>query len=242
MSDQEPFYRQNGFCPICEAPTEYTAKHNWYRDHLFCALCKSVPRERAVALMLLERLPHWRELAIHESSPTGRGVSVKMRQQGKHYTATQYFPDRPSGEIINGYRNENLEQQTFADAAFDLVVTLDVMEHVNKPELCVQEIYRTLKSGGLYIFTAPTYKHRVESVRRALFKDDGSIEHYAEPPEYHGNPVDPNGSLVTFHYGYDLPTLIAGWAPFDVRVTRFHDPWHGIMGEHTETYLCEKRA
>ena len=87
---------------------------------------------------------------------------------------------------------------------------------------------------------APTYKERPTSVRTARFLVDGTIEHY-EPPEYHGSPVDPRGSLVTFRWGYDLPELVAAWAPFDVRVLRFHDRHHGIIGEFTEVYVCEKR-
>jgi hypothetical protein len=118
---------------------------------------------------------------------------------------------------------------------------MDVMDHVNNPELCFREIYRTLRSGGLKIFTTPTYKHRTDSERRACYREDGTIEHLAEGAEYYGNPVDPRGSLVTFHYGYDFPKLIRDWAPFDVRVTRFHDPWHGLLGDHTETYVCRKR-
>ena len=43
--------------------------------------------------------------------------------------------------------------------------------------------------------------------RRASRAADGSVRHHAEP-EYHGNPVDPQGSLVTWHFGYDLAARI----------------------------------
>lgn len=238
----QPLFKVDGYCPVCEAGTEFKAYGEWLRDYLVCGRCGSVPRERALALMLIEHAAEWRSLAIHESSPAERGVSPKLRRECRRYTATQYFPDRPAGTMIQGFRNENLERQTFASGSFDIVVSLDVMEHVNEPELCFKEIHRTLKPGGLKIFTAPTYKHLVASVRRARYLPDGSIEHLVNPPEYHANPVDPKGSLVTFHYGYDLPSLIRSWAPFDVRVSRFDDPHHGIMGEFTEVYVCRRRA
>ncbi|MBS0384056.1 MAG: class I SAM-dependent methyltransferase, partial [Proteobacteria bacterium] len=167
------------------------------------------------------------------------GVSRKLALECARYTATQYFPTLTPGAMRNGVRNENLERQTFADESFDLVVTLDVMEHVNEPEMCFREIWRTLRPGGAYLFAVPTYKENIVSERAARFLPDGTVEHYREP-EYHGNPVDPRGSLLTFRYGYDLPELIRSWAPFDTRVHRFHDHRHGIIGDFTEIYVCTR--
>ena len=185
--------------------------------------------------------PNWRKLKIHESSPMKRGASMAIQAKCRHYTATHFFPDQPTGRVYGGFRNENLERQTFSDNVFDLVISLDVMEHVNRPDLAFSEISRTLRKGGKYIFTAPTYKGLLKSVRRAIVHEDGPIEHLVEPPEYHGNPINPKGALVTFHYGYDLPELIKQWSGLDVSVIRFHDHHHGVIGEFTETYICEKR-
>jgi len=238
-SEAEIVYRQSGFCPICRAEVEFTAKTGWYRESLVCSRCQSVPRERALALMLARRFPKWRRLAIHESSPADRGISPKLKRGCRTYTATQFFPDEPPGTIVRGFRNENLEAQSFPDQSFDLVVTLDVMEHINHPDTATKEIARTLKPGGAYLFTVPTYKAVLKSERQALYHADGRIEHFAKP-EYHGNPISDAGSLVTFRYGYDLPELIKHWADLDVEVTRFHDHRHGIIGEHTEVYLARK--
>ena len=59
---------------------------------------------------------------------------------------------------MQGFRNEDLEALTFPDASFDLTVTLDVMEHVNQPDVVLREVARTLRPGGAYLFTVPTYK------------------------------------------------------------------------------------
>lgn len=77
----------------------------------------------------------------------------------------------------------------------------------------------------------------LNSFRRAILHPDG-IEHL-HPPEYHGNPVDPEGVLVTFHYGYDLPELIHRWAGLNTMVCRFHDHHIGVIGEFTEVYVYE---
>lgn len=232
--------RMTGECPVCETSARFTAEDpSWVRDTLFCDACGSLPRDRAFALLLAELLPEWRRLRIHESSPAPRGISRKLMQEARLYVGTHYHPDRAVGEMVGGFRNENLERQGFDDASFDLVVTLDVMEHVNDPAAVFREVHRTLCPGGRYIFTVPTYKGRVTSERRAEYLPGGGVRHLAEP-EYHGNPVSEQGSLVTFHYGYDLPELIAGWADFSTRVVRFHDRRHAILGEFTEVYVCER--
>ncbi|MDR7222763.1 methyltransferase domain-containing protein [Aminobacter aminovorans] len=239
MNQRSPVYSRAGYCSICEAATNFVAQYDWYRDHLNCAQCGSIPRERALALVLSRHFPNWRTLAIHESSPGPRGISPKLQRDCAGYVASQFFPDKPLGKQINGFRNENLELQTFADESFDLVVTLDVMEHVNQPADVLCEVARTLKPGGVFLFTVPTYKERVASERRALYRPDGTVDHYAEP-EYHGNPISDAGSLVTFHYGYDLAELIYKWSGMDVQVVRFHDHRHGIIGDFTEVYLATK--
>ena len=69
-----------GFCPICEHSATFVANHSWYRDHLICQSCinGSVPRERALALVLNREAPNWRSATIHESSPAERGLSAKL--------------------------------------------------------------------------------------------------------------------------------------------------------------------
>jgi len=47
----------------------------------------------------------------------------------------------------------------YADGSFDLVVSMDVIEHLPGPELTpwVQELYRVTKPGGLVFLTTPNY-------------------------------------------------------------------------------------
>ena len=239
-----------GFCPICQQETVYTANHHWLRGSLECKSCPgtSVPRERALALVLNREAPDWRNLAIHESSPAGRGISLVMRQQCALYTGTHFYPGEPLGSMVplphsNGnisFRNENIEQQTFKDESFDLVVTLDVFEHVFNPDKMITEIHRTLRPGGLYISTFPIRKYQAEAIKaRARQLENGEIEHLAEP-EYHGNPIDQKGSLVTYDYGYDIHQKIAEWADFEVEILRFADRRAGVLGEYTDVIVCRK--
>ena len=64
-------------------------------------------------MTIIERhYPAWKDLHIHESSPNRGG---RLERDCKHYLASQFFPGRPFGEVFDGYRNEDLERQTFPD-------------------------------------------------------------------------------------------------------------------------------
>src|SRR5271168_4344709 len=145
-----------GRCPICGTRTVFVKTGPWLREQLLCNRCKSIPRWRALIHVLETRFATWREQRIHESSPGGP-ASTKLARECHHYTPSHFFPDVAPGGFKNGVRCENLEEQTFADASFDLVVTSDVFEHVLDPARGFSEIARTLRPGGAHVFTVPWY-------------------------------------------------------------------------------------
>lgn len=246
VDEQANFLLQiDGFCPICEKPSKFIAIHRWLRDSLNCTSCDngSVPRERALALALNRFRPAWRRLKIHESSPCNRGISAKLRREAKYYTGSEFHPDVPRGQMVGPYRCEDLEAQTFPDESFDIVITLDVFEHIFNPGGAHKEIWRTLKPGGVHICTFPIKNDLVPPLQwRAHRQSDGSVRHVMEP-EYHSNPTNPEqGALVTVDYGYAIHQQIPLWAPFDVEISRFYSNKAGILGEYTEVIVCTKRA
>jgi SAM-dependent methyltransferase len=234
-----PAHAYGGRCPVCERRTRFEARGDWLRDELFCVRCGSIPRERAFAACLALHRPGWRDEVVHESSPAPRSISARMRREGRGYIGSQWRPEHPRGAVVDGERNEDLEALTFGDGTVDLHCHLDVMEHVGDPEAAFREMARTLRRGGQILFTTPIYANKARTQRRARYTEMG-VEHLAEP-EYHGNPIDPAGSLVTFRYGRDLPELIHRWAPeLAVRVVTILDPAMGVLGEFRDVVLATK--
>ena len=112
----------------------------------------------------------------------------------------------PGETHASGWRCENLEALSFADAAFDLVVTQDVMEHMFDPAKAFAEIARTLKPGGAHVFTVPIVRKDQPTQVRARRDDQGTVRHLL-PETYHGNPIDEKGSLVKVDWGYDISSF-----------------------------------
>jgi len=149
ISHSDKFYfRHKGFCPICERETTFFSENTWLRDNFFCLNCFSIPRQRALMLVLQKEFPNWRKLKIHESSPNNSFITKKIQTECKEYTASQYFRNEKPGMLVNGYCNENLEEQTFENEKFDIVITQDVFEHIYNPQKAFSEIARTLRKGG----------------------------------------------------------------------------------------------
>ena len=232
-------------CPICNERREFSSQQDYWgcRDELRAPGCPMGPcivRERAVADVIFNLygragVP---ALDIHEAAPSPRGISQWLRQNCRRLTRTGYFDKSKFGAMVGDLRNEDLEHQTFADESFDLVVHLDVMEHMFAPLQALREIARTLRPGGRCIFTAPTYPDRFES-RQVAFRGASGITIVGEP-EYHGNPQNGDGSLVTWRYGYDLPLLIARETVFDVEVVRSYARHKAVLGHMTEVYIALK--
>lgn len=49
----------------------------------------------------------------------------------------------------------NAEEFNFENEKFDIVVSLQVIEHLYKPELMIERVKKHLKPGGIFIYTTP---------------------------------------------------------------------------------------
>jgi SAM-dependent methyltransferase len=201
-------------CPICQSAKLFECGDDFFssRDELQSKDCQygfCVPRERALAAVIRKeyKLEILLPLRIHEAAPAKRGMAIWFANNCPRYIQSGYFPNKPFGELVGKLRNENLEAQTFADGLFDLVIHLDVLEHLYQPFEALREIYRTLAPGGKCIFSVPTEHDLFDSRQIAVRKADGTVK-ISGTPEYHGNPQDDSEkALVTWKYGYNLPLL-----------------------------------
>lgn len=226
-----------GFCTICERRTVFVKYHPWLRDNYRCIRCWSIPRQRAIVKQLSAMFPSLSGLRVHESSPEGVASHFIEASAGA-YVPTHYFHDVPPGEMKGRFRSENLEHQSFKDGEFDLVVTQDVMEHVLDPARAFVEIARTLKPGGHHVFTVPIYKGTVTLIRACHDGSDGI--HYLEEPDFHGNPIDESGSLVTREWGPDIVEVIEESCGMKTTVNTFNERESGLQAEFLDVLVSVK--
>lgn len=225
-----------GYCSICQCKTLFVQRGKWLRDDYLCIQCGSIPRWRALILVLSQVLPNWRELKIHESSPGG-AASAKISNECACYVPTFFFHDARLGSESNGFRCENLEAQTFADESFDAVISQDVLEHVLNPDRAFREIARTLKPGGMHIFTVPWFRNKA-TITRAKPCPTG-IEYILEP-EFHCDPINPEGTLVVTEWGDSLFEDIWKSSKMKSELYLIEDKKLGLAGEFLEVFVSKK--
>jgi SAM-dependent methyltransferase len=138
-----------------------------------------------------------------------------------------------------GWRNEDLENLTFPDESFDLMVTQDVMEHIFNPGKAFYEIARTLKKGGAHIFTVPIVNKEQPSKLNAKKDENGNVIILGYP-DYHGNPVDNQGSLVTMYWGYDICDYILKHSGLYTTIVYIDNLLLGIRAELIEVLISRK--
>ena len=238
-SNDKFYYRQNGFCPICYNNVVFHSENTWLRDYLKCTNCGSIPRQRALMIIIERYYPNWRDLSIHESSPGGGSITNKLKEC-KGYIGSQYYPKQEFGKFINGYRNENLEEQTFEDGFFDIVITQDVFEHIYNPAKAFSEIGRTLKNGGAHIFSVPIINKFNKTEIWAKMDCNGNPV-FQKTEEWHGNPVDKKGSPVTMHWGYDIVNLISEYSKLETQIEYVYNLYYGIWAEYIEILVSKKK-
>lgn len=229
-----------GYCPVCESEARFVAEGAWLRDELICQACQSVPRQRALMAALQMFCPQWRTRQIHEASPIWQGPSNKFFREASGYSWSFFDPTQPTGikHPAADWRNENLEALTFDANSFDLFITQDVFEHIFAPERAAAEIARVLRPGGLHVCTVPIVNKSAPSNRRARQTKAG-IQHLLEP-QYHGDPVNAEGALVTIDWGYDIGAYLDRHSGLHTTIVYIDDLTRGIRAEAIEVLVMHK--
>ena len=180
---------------------------------------------------------------IHESSPSSDRLSQMLATECRSYTASQWRPDLRPGSLVEApnlpckrYYVQNLEAQTFGDEVFDLVLTQDVFEHVFHPDRAIAEVARTLNDRGAYIMSVPVVRRSNPSRRRARLQTDGTVENIL-PAEFHGNPVNGGGVLVTIDWGLDICSYLSAASGMHFSAIEIDDMSQAIRDEFNLTIV-----
>ena len=168
------------------------------------------------------RLSLLRSLSVYELQAQG---PLHDRLAGlPNYVCSEFYPDVTPGSFTDrGVLCQDAERLTFPDASFDLVISQDVMEHLADPWHGFSEIQRTLRPGGVHLFTVPVHEGR--ATRQRAVKRGTAVENLL-PPVYHKDPLNAEGALVFWDFGEDLPELLSqyGISAGLVVYTRFYLP------------------
>ena len=209
------------------------------RESMFCRSCCSSLRVRLFADVLLSlfggearsvaqlvRDEPFRALDVAEINTIGSTGSLhSFLAVLPRLAYSEYRGADGLGEFVDGVRNEDVCRLTYPDAAFDLVLSSDTLEHVPDFRAALRETRRVLRPGGRHIFTVPIVASRPTTEIRAELDAEGAIVHRLAPV-YHGRGAGPyryipvGSDLLAFtEFGGDLGEHMRE-AGFEVEVFR----------------------
>ncbi len=165
-----------------------------------CTRCFATPVSQMMG-HIFKQFQTTKTKKVYELS--SRGAFVKfLKTQKFNLTLSEYFDDIKFGKYNNGIQCQNVEELTFESDSFDICTSLEVFEHVENDLKGFKEIYRVLKSGGIYIFTVPINLNNKTIERTKII--DGKRENILLP-EYHSDSIRGTGQVFCYrNYGYDI--------------------------------------
>jgi len=234
------------WCYVCGALCEYPPPSDVtnLRETILCRNCGAIERYIDVARVLLEitgsdapclsearRDLHNLKIYLFESY----GPVYNVLSRFPHFVCSEFWDDVPVGTKRGNVRCEDVQNLTFPDESFDIVITQDVFEHIADPKKGFKEIHRVLKPGGHYILTVPFDGSLKNSRIRATVKDNKV--HHILPPSYHEDKLRRDGVLVFTDFGLDLiPTL----EEIGFEVKTFENKRPDYAGGYNIVFACGK--
>jgi len=210
----------DGLCYVCGKKSTFVRAHRSLREGYKCEHCQSSLRYRGQAQALLEfyglentfclkdlvSQEDFRELKVFEPGIAGPFRKYLATLEG--YINSFYWEDVEPSAYREGIQCQNLEQLSFDDESFDLIVSSDIMEHVRKYWKAFEEIWRVLKPGGLHVFSIPVQRH-LPSATVPRVDTSGNEDIFLLEPHYHGDGAG-GKSLVYVDYGLDIIEKLSG--------------------------------
>lgn len=180
--------------------------NNWREGIVYRGISSRV---RAVMLQIAETIDTTDVYSPRIYAAEGlTAFALRMRGIFPRFIGSEFTEEHDKREWLDPIPFEDLLNLTYKDNSFDLVSTNEVLEHVPSIDLAMAELHRVLKPGAWHIGTCPFAYMDQESTVRAKISN-GHIQHLLEP-EYHGNPMSENGSLVFEIPGWNILERLRG--------------------------------
>ena len=183
--------------------------------------------ELCLDLLNDDRRKHPRILAVEALTTLARILSYKF----PFFVGTEYLPTKELQERFFPIRHLDIQDIDFAAASFDIFYGAEVLEHVPDIGKCFREVLRVLKPGGIMVSTFRLLQDKPKNKVRAVLGEDGEVRHLM-PPQYHGNPVNPeNGHLLHTVLGWEILDIAKDAGFEDAKFTYILSARHGILSD-----------
>ena len=197
-------------CSICGEYGVFEQLDWRERESYKCKHCGGSLREREQAKTILVNVlnSHHRNLKdLVESDELNQMTVYEPGEIGsmRRYTLRlkNYIQSALHDCSDNSIRTEDLQSLSIQSNTVDLMISSDIVEHIDEPFRAFKEILRVLKPGGCHCFTVPLHRE----FTRFRMKLINGKKMYLESKHYHGDGKG-GQSLVVTDFGCDIVNLL----------------------------------
>ncbi len=130
-------------------------------------------------------------------------LAMELRGCYPRCICSQYMPDPQAQHENYPIQHQDLMGLTLPSESFDIVVSIEVLEHIWDLPQALREQARVLRPGGVMLATFPFGWTEQETLQKAVL-DRGKVRHLVAEPEYHGDSMRADGILVYQIPGWDI--------------------------------------
>lgn len=239
-----------GRCEVCDRESDFYVDYeycmilsdgkripNW-RERLICPHCNLNNRMRAAAAHILLSSKFRSNIYLTEATtPLFRAISSRRR----NVIGSEYLDDevKKRDAAARGIRHEDVTNLTFSDGSLDVIGTFDVLEHVPNYRRAMAELFRCLKPSGTLVLTVPINLSTQNTITRATVDEAGAITHLL-PPEIHGDPLNGDGVLCFYNFGWDFIESLTEAGFKDAGAFVYWNPRLGYLGGYQCIIIAKK--
>ena len=221
--------------PLSDAPippTQLEVAHGNLRETL--SHLGVISRQRAVMLVLRQlieggSLPAWEALRLYISEAV-TPFAQRLQQEVPRLRCSEYLPE-PDHWLRGQVPHRDLRRIGLPPATFHAVICNEVLEHVEELVPSLQGMAEVLCLGGFLIATVPFLYGQQEHLVKAIWRGEGLEPEVIGEPDYHGNPVSDEGSLVYRYPGWQLMDDLRAAGFRDAAVHAISSTAYGVLGE-----------
>lgn len=141
----------------------------------------------------------------------GRGdFAETLKQYAKKLILVDYDPPKSLSDISETFQADLNQMWPIDNESIELLVSLEVIEHLENPRFYFREVYRVLKKGGYAFISTP---HSINLIARFLFLLKGQHRYFQNesypahittllPIDFERLAQESNLSLLSKHYNY----------------------------------------
>ncbi|RYY56468.1 MAG: methyltransferase domain-containing protein [Chitinophagaceae bacterium] len=211
---------------------------NW-RERLVCPVTGLNNRLRASVHVLDMELEPYPESIIYVTEQVTPLFSF-LQQRYAGLRGSEFLgPDMEPGTIVNGINHEDMRNLSLGTGSTDLYLSFECLEHIPHYERVFPEMYRVLRSGGMFMGTFPFDINADSNLVKAREDPDGTITYLTEP-EYHGDPVNGDGILCYTVFGWEVLEQLKKAGFRDAYVLLLWSDVYGYLGGEQSFIVAKK--